>query len=104
MSSHGLIRLGSLIKLMLAIVHCFLEAYQFIVSAAPLVLIMDIEGHPFVAQPAFLQAVLAHLLVRLHVCLDRGVLAVGEPAVDGEVKGVDGLLCHQASDSEIKVW
>ena len=62
--------------------------------AATHVRFVEIEGDFLVAPPAFLQAVLAHQFVNLHVCLDRRVLAVGKPAAFGEVHGVDGLLCH----------
>ena len=82
----------------------FLEATPGLVVAAPLVIFVVVKGDPLVAPPAFPQAVLALLLLMdLHFRrLGCGVLAVGESAVDGEFKGIDGLLGHQAADPVMK--
>ena len=91
-----------LMELKLAIMLFFLEAAQGIVVAAPLVIFMGVKGDPLLAPPAFPQAVLALLIVDLHFRLGCGVLTVGEPAADGEFKGVNGLFSHQAADSGMK--
>ena len=79
-----------------------LKAAEGVVVAAPLVIFVGVKGDPLVAPPAFPQAVLALLLVDLHFRLGRGVLAVGEPAFNGEAHGLDGLLGHQAADPGMK--
>ena len=100
--SHGAVCLKvGRTKLVLAVAIRFLEANQFFSGAVPLVPLVGIDGDPLVAPPAFLQAVLAHQFVSLHVCPDRRVLAVGKPAVDGKVQGINGLLCHKATDPVI---
>ena len=67
-------------------------------GAGLFVLRVDVERDPLTAVPARHEAVLALPLVRLQVRPPRRELAVGEPALEGEVHGRDGLLSEEVTD------